>query len=183
MPWEGRYNFLLPIRQDIFLSCKVRHKKTTGNDKENYMPISNQPDPAGFLRRLGAVLYDALLLFAILMLVSYPYVWLTGSGKPDFLVRTAYQVYLLVVSFLFYGGFWVRGGQTLGLRSWQLRLVRMDGGPISWIDAFKRFAGAILSWLPFGLGFFWVIFDKDKLAWHDRLSGTRLCRVIRSSSM
>lgn len=69
-----------------------------------------------------------------------------------------------------YGGFWVRGGQTLGLRSWRLRL---DGGPITWMHAFKHFAGAILSWPPLGLGFLWPIFDREKLAWHDRLSGTR----------
>lgn len=141
------------------------------------MQTSSQPEPAGFLRRMGAVLYDALLLFAILMLVSYPYVWLTGGGKPGFLVRTAYQIYILAISFLFYGGFWVRGGQTLGLRSWRLRLVRLDGGPITWMHAFKRFVGAMLSWLCLGLGFLWAMYDRDKLAWHDRLSGTRLVRL------
>jgi len=129
---------------------------------------------------MGAALYDALLLFAILMLVSYPYVWLTDGGKPSFLVRSAYQIYILTIGFFFYGGFWVHGGQTLGLRSWRLRLVRLDGRPITWMDAFKRFASAILSWLPLGLGFLWVCFDREKLAWHDRLSRTRLIRLPKS---
>jgi uncharacterized RDD family membrane protein YckC len=126
---------------------------------------------------MGAILYDALLLFAILMLASYPYVWLTGGSTPGFLIKSAYQAYLLAISFVFYGGFWVRSGQTLGLRSWRLRLVRLDGGTITWRHAFKRFASAILSWLPLGLGFLWAIFDREKLAWQDRLSGTRLVRL------
>jgi uncharacterized RDD family membrane protein YckC len=89
----------------------------------------------------------------------------------------------LAISFFFYGGFWVRGGQTLGLRSWRLRLVRLDGGPITLVHAFKRFVGAILSWLCLGLGFLWVIFDRDKLAWHDRLSGTRLICLPKNQGM
>ena len=37
-----------------------------------------------------------------------------------------------------------------------------------------RFAGAVISWLAFGLGFLWLLVDVDRLAWHDRLSGTSL---------
>lgn len=136
--------------------------------------------PPGLLRRLGAMAYDLLLLIALLMMLSYPYVWLTGGAKPGLLVKTLYQLYLLAICFLFYGGFWVRGGQTLGMRSWRIKLVRSDGGPMTWTIALKRFAYALLSLLCLGLGFLWVLFDRDKLAWHDRLSGTRLM-VIRKS--
>jgi uncharacterized RDD family membrane protein YckC len=135
--------------------------------------------PPGLLRRLGAMAYDILLLLALLMMLSYPYVWLTGGAKPGLLVKTLYQLYLLAICFLFYGGFWVRGGQTLGMRSWHIKLVRSDGGPVSWTDALKRFVFALLSLLCLGLGFLWVLYDRDKLAWHDRLSGTRLVRLPR----
>jgi uncharacterized RDD family membrane protein YckC len=37
-----------------------------------------------------------------------------------------------------------------------------------------RFLAAIVSWLPFGLGFWWQLWDRDGLTWHDRLSSTRL---------
>lgn len=131
----------------------------------------------GFLRRLGAMSYDTLLLLALLMMLSYPYVWLTGGDKPGLIVKTAYQFYLLAICFFFYAGFWVRGGQTLGLRSWRLKLVTKDGGPVSWAMALKRFAYAWVSLLCLGLGFLWIIFDRDRLAWHDRWAGTRLIRL------
>ena len=148
------------------------------------LPIGSSlktPDtsPPGLLRRLGAMTYDALLLLAILMLLSYPYVWLTGGGKQNFIVHAIYQIYLLVICFIYYGGFWVHGGQTLGLRTWRLKLVRKDGGGITWVDALKRFASALLSLLCLGLGYLWVLFNRDKLAWHDRLSETRLIRLSK----
>ena len=130
--------------------------------------------PPRLLRRLGAMAYDTLLLLAILMMLSYPYVWLTSGAKPGLVVKTLYQLYLIAICFLFYGGFWVRGGQTLGMRTWRIKLVRQDGGPITWTIALKRFVSALLSLLCLGLGFLWVLYDRDKLAWHDRLSGTRL---------
>jgi uncharacterized RDD family membrane protein YckC len=133
--------------------------------------------PPGFLRRLGAMFYDGLLLLALLMMLSYPYVWLTGGAKPGLLVKTLYQLYLLAICFFYYTGFWVRGGQTLGLRTWRLKLVRDDGGPITWAIALKRFASAWLSLLCLGLGFLWMLYDRDRLTWHDRLSGTRLVRL------
>lgn len=123
--------------------------------------------------------YDTLLLLAILMLLSYPYVWLTGGGKQNFIVHAIYQFYLLVICFIYYGGFWVHGGQTLGLRTWRLKLVSKDGGEITWVDALKRFASALLSLLCLGLGFLWAFFNRDKLTWHDRLSETRLIRVSK----
>jgi uncharacterized RDD family membrane protein YckC len=139
--------------------------------------------PPGLLRRLGAMAYDILLLLAVLMMLSYPYVWLTGGVKPSLFVKTLYQLYLFSICFLFYGGFWVRGGQTLGMRSWRIKLVRQDGGPITWTMALKRFASALLSLLCLGLGFLWVLYDRDKLAWHDRLSGTRLVRLPKEQKI
>ncbi len=130
--------------------------------------------PPGLLRRLGAMFYDSLLLLALLMMLSYPYVWLTGGDKPSLVVKTAYQIYLLAICFFYFAGFWVRGGQTLGLRTWRLKLVTKDGGPITWKVALKRFAYAWISLLCLGLGFLWVLHDRDKLAWHDRWAGTRM---------
>jgi uncharacterized RDD family membrane protein YckC len=139
--------------------------------------MTSELPPPGFLRRLGAMFYDGLLLLALLMMLSYPYVWLTGGAKPGLLVKTLYQLYLLAICFFYYTGFWVRGGQTLGLRTWRLKLVRNDGGLITWSIALKRFAFAWLSLLCLGLGFLWVLYDRDKLAWHDRLSGTKLIQL------
>jgi len=132
---------------------------------------------ASLARRLGAVLYDSLLLAALLMLVSFVYLPLVGRMLPPGVNRPLYQLLLLAVSYAYFAGFWVRGGQTLGLRTWKLRLVGRDGGPVTWTRATWRFLAALFSWLCLGLGFLWVLVDPEKLAWHDRLSNTRLARL------
>jgi len=136
--------------------------------------------PPGLLRRLAAILYDTLLVLGLLMLavalVVIPYEQLSGTPFPneDTGHRLALQAYLLLVIGVFFSFFWVRGGQTLGMRAWRLRVLRADGQPLDWGDAWRRFGAACLSLAPLGLGLLWCLFDKDGLAWHDRLSGTRL---------
>ena len=56
------------------------------------------------------------------------------------------------------------------MRAWRLRIVTVDGKGISWLQALKRFLGAIVSWLPLGLGYLWVLVDPERRAWHDRMS-------------
>jgi uncharacterized RDD family membrane protein YckC len=60
------------------------------------------------------------------------------------------------------------------MQSWGLQLQTTDGQIPSTSTASIRFFASILSWIPFGLGFVWQLWDKDKLTWHDRISGTRL---------
>ncbi|MGZ5049848.1 MAG: RDD family protein [Methylobacter sp.] len=83
-----------------------------------------------------------------------------------------FPLYLLLVSFFFYAWFWTHGGQTLGLRAWKIKVLTQDMKPISWRQALIRFIAAILSWGALGLGFLWILIDKDRLSWHDRLSKT-----------
>lgn len=139
-------------------------------------PDTDAP-PAGLARRLGAVLYDSLLLTALLMLASFAYLPLTEHVLSPPVRRALHQLLLLAASFAYFAGFWTRGGQTLGLKTWRLRLVSRDGGPVTGVQALKRFLAAIVSWLCLGLGFLWVLMDRDRLAWHDRFSGTRLIRL------
>ena len=135
-----------------------------------------------FSRRLGAMFYDGVLLGAVLFVASAMFTAATGastlSRDP---VKPFFQVYLLAVSFIFYGWFWVHGGQTLGLRAWRLRVVRIDGGPVTWRCAALRFLSALLSWAPFGLGVLWALFDPKQRTWHDRLSRTRLATASAES--
>lgn len=119
------------------------------------------------------MVYDALLLFGVLALASFPYV-LIAAGRPGPMARLGFQLYLLALCLLFFSWSWVRGGQTLGMRAWRLRLVRADGGPVTWTLAVCRFAAALLSLACLGIGFLWILVDRDRLAWHDRLSATRL---------
>jgi len=81
---------------------------------------------------------------------------------------------LVAVLFGFFVGFWSRSGRTLGMQSWGLQLETRDGRIPSAATASLRFFAAIVSLIPFGLGFLWQLIDKDRLTWHDRLSKTRL---------
>jgi len=139
-------------------------------------PAVDLASPAGFLRRLGAVGYDALLLLAVWFFSTALLLPLNG-GEAFRSGQWWFPLYLLVVSFLFYGWFWTHGGQTLGLKAWRLRLCGSGGQPVCWKQAAIRFCAAALSWACFGLGFIWCLFDAEALAWHDRLSETRLLRL------
>jgi len=142
--------------------------------------------PPGLLRRLAAVLYDSLLLLALLMVATAMFLPLTGGEaidpKRDPMLEWVYRAVLLLLTVGFYGIFWTRRGQTLGMASWRLRVEREDGGTLGWGDALRRLAAAVLSWLPLGLGWLWILVDPEHRAWHDRLSGTRMVLVEKNAS-
>jgi uncharacterized RDD family membrane protein YckC len=125
----------------------------------------------GFARRMAACLYDALALTAVEMAAAAG--WVAVAGQAVAPGDAAFQLYLLGVAALFFCGFW-RRGETLGMRAWKLRVVGPDGQPPGWGRALGRFGAAIVSWAVVGMGFLWILVDADRLAWHDRLSGTRL---------
>jgi uncharacterized RDD family membrane protein YckC len=137
--------------------------------------------PAGLPRRLAAMFYDSLLLLAIFMIATAAFLPFTG-GEAITPARSPaleffYRLVLLALFVLFFGTFWTRRGQTLGMASWHLRVEREDGSLLTWGDTIVRLAAALLSWLPLGLGYLWILFDRDHRAWHDRLSRTRVVVV------
>jgi uncharacterized RDD family membrane protein YckC len=136
------------------------------------------PDRAGLLRRLGAMLYDGLLLLAVLMVATALFLPLTGGEaidpRTDPLLEFVYRAVLVLLVVGFFGLFWTRRGQTLGMASWRLRVEREDGSLLGWGDTLRRLGWSLLSLLPLGLGYLWIVFDPQRRAWHDRLSGTRV---------
>ncbi|MFQ6004986.1 MAG: RDD family protein [Woeseia sp.] len=124
-------------------------------------------------RRLGAIAYDSLLVFALMFLASLPFVAVRG-GEPVEAGDPVYRLVMLAVAYVFFTAFWVRAGRTLGMQSWGLRLETNGGDKPGLTRASLRFVAAMLSWLPAGLGFWWQLWDKEGLCWHDRLSRTRL---------
>ena len=134
---------------------------------------------AGLLRRVGAMVYDALLLFAVLMLATVPFIIAEGGEAVEPRGNLLYQLTLFGVIYAFFVGYWSTRGRTLGMQSWGLQLVTGDDRQPTVREATIRFFAAVLSWLPLGLGFLWQLFDKDKLTWHDRLSGTRTVYIPR----
>ena len=142
---------------------------------------SNRTRHAGLLRRLGAMLYDGLLLAGVMIVAAIPLPFFQLAADVSVWVRTLIQIYLVLVCFLFFGWFWTHGGQTLGMRAWRLQLRGMDGQDLAWSTAVVRFGGALLSWLALGLGFFWVALDPQNRAWHDRLSKSIVVVLPRRS--
>jgi uncharacterized RDD family membrane protein YckC len=128
----------------------------------------------GLLRRLAAILYDLLLVAAVLFLVTIPFIAVRGGEPVEIGDNLSYRIALVIVIYTFYVGFWTRSGRTLGMQSWGLQLETMDGRRPTLANASVRFVAAIVSLLPFGLGFLWQVVDRDRLTWHDRISGTRL---------
>jgi uncharacterized RDD family membrane protein YckC len=132
-------------------------------------------------RRLAAILYDTTLVAAVLLmamaLVVVPIDMFFGSENFDassLRSNPLYLAYLFCIMVGFHILFWMRGGQTLGMKAWRLKVVRDDGEPLKLKDALLRYFAAILSWIALGLGFIWILFNEDGLAWHDRISKTRL---------
>ncbi len=129
-------------------------------------------DKPGLMRLFAAVAYDLLLLMASLFfatLLALPF----NEGQA-FNGQIYYPIYLIIISFLFYGWFWTHGGQTLGLKSWKIRLLSEQYQPITWRQALIRFVIAIFSWMCLGFGFFWVLVDKHQRTWHDLASKSGL---------
>lgn len=185
-----------------------------------HQPISAADEaplrPPGLFRRLASGFYDALIVFAIWLLATFVAVIpLTHSHTFESFythnpgIKFGYQVILLALGYAFFGGFWTRGGQTLGMRTWQLRVIRADGAPIDWYRALLRYLALLIPWLllllsaelfiashqPGGAlagqvtgalvllaalaGFLWPAFDPHRLGWQDHLSKTRLQHAPR----
>lgn len=136
---------------------------------------------AGVVRRFGAMLYDTLVVIAVLMVVT-ALLMIPLGGEAISVERVGffeygYQGLLVLVIAGFFGLFWTRRGQTLGMMAWRLKLERADGRPVGWRDALLRLVGATVSLGVLGLGYFWIWIDRDGLAWHDRWTRTRV-RVL-----
>jgi uncharacterized RDD family membrane protein YckC len=128
----------------------------------------------GLLRRIAAMLYDALLVGALLFTATVPFIAIRGGEPVEVSDNLLYRIVLALVVFVFFVGFWSRSGRTLGMQSWGLQLETTNGEIPSASTASLRFFAALISWLPLGLGFIWQIWDPQNLTWHDRISKTRL---------
>lgn len=148
----------------------------------------------GLWRRMACWLYEGMLMFGVVFLAGYLFGTLsqTRNAMDN---RNALQAFLFVVFGIYFVWFWAKG-QTLAMKTWNIRVVGCDGKAISQLRALGRYC---LSWLWFlpplvSLWFFqisgaetaviiigWVIvwallsrFHPQGQFWHDALAGTRL---------
>ena len=139
---------------------------------------------AGFGRRAAALVYDALLVAALLMIFTAGALFFThGAAVVPANAGAwvyAYRAGLVLVIAGYYLLNWLRSGQTLGMRAWHLRVVADSGKPLSFGAAALRLIFAALAWAPAALGVLWLYVDPAHLALQDRLSRTRVVRLARS---
>ncbi len=149
-------------------------------------PAEKALPPAGLFKRLFAMLYDSLLVLAIIMLGTALAialrVWFSGAdiavNDPDTAAHgLLFQAWLLFLGCGFFVYFWRRTGQTLGMQAWRLKICNSDGSLISIKQCFLRLLGGVLSWLCLGLGYWQIAFRSDGASWSDLLSDSRCAQL------
>ncbi len=138
--------------------------------------------PASFIKRLMAMVYDSLLVIALWMVIAAISVALNNGEAISLQTSPGYAVALFnsalfCATFLFFGFFWTRNGQTLGMLAWRLRVQSLTGDRISWTQALLRFMLAIPSLGIFGIGFLWMLVTDERLTLHDRWSGSCMVQL------
>ncbi|MGH8661559.1 MAG: RDD family protein [Burkholderiales bacterium] len=128
---------------------------------------------AGLARRALALLYEALLLSALLVAAALPFLLIT-RGADAVVARPLFQVYLVAVAATYFVWQWRGGGQTLPLKTWRMRIVTRAGTPLSLRHALCRFLFALAGCALAGAGFLWALVDREGLFLHDRLAGTKI---------
>jgi len=143
-------------------------------------------------KRLLAIIYDALIIFFIIFvltiliqiiviqsgLIMLEQVPINADGDMVDVIPLESPVNLLIkslwtiVSFFYLAYYWIKRGQTPGMKVWKIKLIANDGQLISWKQALYRYVFSL-----FGLGLLWILFDKSRLALQDRLSGSQLINV------
>lgn len=150
------------------------------NAAESHPRAAAEPAHLGW--RLLAMLYDSLPVIALWFACS-AVVLLLRAGAPVLPWTPAFWLQALAL-WLLTGAYlvlsWQRGGQTLGMRPWRLRVVAEDGGVPATADLCRRYALATLSVAACGLGLLWSLIDGERRALHDLGSATRLVRLPKA---
>jgi len=125
----------------------------------------------GIARRLASLAYDALLALAVAFFAAFAFFFAAGGAPLEGWLLRAHQLFLAAVLAAYFLWCWLRGGQTLAMKTWRIRLTGVTPR-----KALMRFALAILL-VPTGVGLLWALVDRDGQFLHDRLAGTRQVRA------
>ena len=121
----------------------------------------------GLPRRLPSMGYEAILLFAVAFFAAWLFFFASGGrDATQGWARYALQLLILMVCAGYFLWCWLRGGQTLAMKAWHIRLVGVTPQ-----KALLRF---LLAFLLFPVSIPWALLDRDGQFLHDRLAGTRL---------
>ena len=138
--------------------------------------IYNKKDYGGFWRRIFAELIDGILL--VLLFPVFLKIFERLSGKWELLIYLFY--YTVIILFLLYlSVFKITMNAIIGYYFLRIKIVSISGLDVTFKQIIMRLISSVISALTFGLCFIWVLFDKNRQAWHDKIAGTY---VIKSKS-
>lgn len=137
--------------------------------RRSYPETFDQVKTAPPLKRLGALLYDFMLIVALWMVIGAIAV---AANDGEAVTGPLFSSFLFIATFAFFSFFWVRTGQTLGMLAWRLRVQTPEGEHISLVQALIRFLVAGISIAVGFVGFIWMFINREKMAWHDLASKT-----------
>ncbi|MBI4522779.1 MAG: RDD family protein [Deltaproteobacteria bacterium] len=137
----------------------------------------------GFMRRGCAFFVDLLVLFFLSLFLFYgSYIaFRVGMAFHDSPASLDASFLALIagawitLGAVYFVLFHAMGGQTIGKWVFGLRVVGAKQHPVTYLQAFVRWLIALI-FAPVGLGFLWIIWHKEKRAWHDLLAGTWVVR-------
>jgi uncharacterized RDD family membrane protein YckC len=142
------------------------------------MRVSTALRPAGFwVRSVAAIIDGVILLFAQGILLSTGWMLSGENMGGGMAVKGAVNLFGTLIGASYGTIFHWLWGQTLGKMALQIRVVSMDGGPLSFGQSVGRYFATFLSALILGIGFLMAGIRSDKRALHDLLAGTRVERL------
>ena len=130
----------------------------------------------GNFRLFAACVYEMLLLIALWFITAWIFVAIFGDATQSY-KRFFLQFTLWLITGVYFVWCWCKSGQTLATQTWKLQLVNQSGVKLSVRQALIRYVLTSLSALIFGLGFLWVLLDKNRLYLHDRILKSRFIIV------
>jgi uncharacterized RDD family membrane protein YckC len=120
------------------------------------------------------MLYESLLLFGVAFLATWIFQFAAGTFQIDGWRRHLLQLFVLALFAAYFLWCWLRGGQTLAMKTWRIRVVAKNGhGRLPPTSALARFVFALLL-VPTAIGILWALVDRDRQFLHDRLAGSLL---------
>ena len=135
--------------------------------------------PAGFLKRVLALVYDSLLIGAIVLVLSLLLVFVNGGYPESGSFVSFIQFFILIFAGpIFYSYFWIANkGQTTGMQAWKIQLVTVDETELNIKKTMLRCLISTISFACFGMGYLWILYDKDNLSWSDILTKTKVIKT------
>jgi uncharacterized RDD family membrane protein YckC len=125
---------------------------------------------------MAIMVYDFFIVISLLMLATMLAMF-AGFGDRTAMQDPVYTAYLFSIWFFYLTWCWHKGGMTVGMRAWRVKIEDENGNLPGWGKSTIRFLAALLSAAAIGIGFAWSLVDSRKRTWHDLLSGTRLIRL------